>query len=337
MRFTDRLFAGPSIVRSRWQRWSARPSRVGGPRLLLIGNCQASAISTAMRLLRPDADVVFTSAFGIDRTYPRMEDLVRAGAAFDFVFANAFAAPFRDGGTFETLRAGVNLVPIPTVVFSAFHPDAIYVGDRIGGGDGRDIVYGPMGGYHSALALHGYLEGFTLDETERLFGRETFSRLGYLDVWPDAEAALLKLGRDAGYPLDDEIVRWARRGSFMHGINHPKVFVANDLARGLLAKAGIAHGECDLDSYVADPFIAAGTWPIYPDIAAYYGVAGSSLFLKAPSRRTGPTRTMTLRAFLKASFASYARRPRARLVSPRTETWRESDAIRSDLRMLSGR
>lgn len=337
MRLTERLLAGPSLVRSRWRARSARRGRTGGPRLLLVGNCQASAIAAAMRLLRPDAEVLFVSAFGIARTHPRMEDLVRAGAACDAVFATAFEAPFRDGGTFETLRAGVNLVPIPTIVFSAFHPDAIYVGDHIGGGAGRDIVYGPMGGYHSALALHGYLEGFTLEETGRLFGRETFARLGYLDVWPDAEAALLRLGRDAGYPLDDDLVRWARRGSFMHGINHPKMFVANDLARGLLAKAGLAHGECDLDSYVADPFIAAGTWPVYPDIAAYYGIAGSSLFLKAPSRRTGPTRTMDLGAFLEASFASYARRPRARLVSPRTETWRDTDAIRADLRTLAGR
>lgn len=333
MRFTDRLLAG----QSRWRSWNARRGRPQGPRLLLVGNCQASAIACAMRLLRPDAEVAFVSAFGIARTHPRMEDLVRAGAACDAVFATAFEAPFRDGGTFETLRAGVNLVPIPTIVFSAFHPDAIYVGDHIGGGAGRDIVYGPMGGYHSALALHGYLEGFTIEETRRLFGRETFSRLGYLDVWPDAEAALLRLGRDAGYPLDDDLVRWARRGSFMHGINHPKMFVANDLARGLLAKAGLAHEECDLDSYVADPFIAAGTWPVYPDIAAYYGIPGSSLFLKAPSRRTGPTRTMDLGAFLEASFASYARRPRARLVSPRTETWRDTDAIRADLRRLAGR
>ncbi len=336
MRFTDRLLAGPSIARARWHGWRQRV-RAGGPRLLLIGNCQASAIASAVRLLRPDADVMFVSAFGIARSHPRMEDLVRVGAGFDVVFATAFEAPFQDGGTFETLRAGVNLVPIPTVVFSAFHPDAIYVGDRIGGGASQDIVYGPMGGYHSALALHGYLEGFTVEETERLFGRETFSRLGYLDVWPDAEAALLRLGRDAGYPLDGDIVRWSRRGSFMHGINHPKMFVANDLARGLLAKAGLVHEVCDLDSYVADPFIAAGTWPIYPDVAAYYGIAGSSLFLKAPSRKTGPTRTMTLRGFLAASFASYARRPRARLVSPRIETWRETDSIRADLRTLAGR
>lgn len=36
-----------------------------GPRLLVVGNCQARAAANAMRLLRPDAEVTFLSVFGL--------------------------------------------------------------------------------------------------------------------------------------------------------------------------------------------------------------------------------------------------------------------------------
>ena len=44
----------------------------------------------------------------------------------------------------------------------------------------------------------------------------------------------------------------------MHGLNHPKMYVAADLARGLLAKAGIAFEPCDLDGYLSADFIRCG-------------------------------------------------------------------------------
>ena len=330
MGLKDRLLGAQSSLLAR-----LRPSRRGGSgtgRLHVIGNCQGQAVAHAMRMLVPETEVAFTSVFGIATSYRRAADLVVATRDCDAVFANAFHAPFRDGGGFEDLRAGTRLVPIPTLVFSAFHPDAIYVGNESGG---QGLVYGPMGGYHSAIALYGYLEGLDLEATLRLFQHETYRRLGYLDLWDGSVATLAELGRHADYPLDESILRWTRRGCFMHGINHPKMYVAADLARGLLRKAGIAFEDCDLDGYLPDDFIRSGTWPVYEAIAEHYGVPGSALFLKAPTRKTGPARTMTLRAFVEASFASYRKRDRARLASPRVEGWRAAEAVRGDLAALA--
>lgn len=329
MGLKDRLLDAQSSLLDRLR--PSRRRRRGATRLHVIGNCQAQAVAHAMRMLLPEADVAFTSVFGIGRRYRRLAHLVAATEGCEAVFATGFAAPFRDGG-FEELRAAVPLVPIPTIVFPAYHPDAVYVGSHTGT---PGLVYGPMGGHHSAIALYGFLEGLDLEATLRLFRRETYRRLGYLDLWEESVASLAELGRHAGYPLDDAIVRWSRRGCFMHGINHPKIHVAADLARGLLGKAGIAYEECDLDGYLPDDFIRSGTWPVYGPIGEHYGVPASDLFLKAPTRKTGPARTMSYRSFVAASFASYRTRERARLVSDRVEGWRATEAVRQDLAALA--
>ena len=330
MGLRDRLLDAQSSLLGRLRPSGVR-GRAGAGRIHVIGNCQGQAVAHALRMLLPERDIAFTSVFGIAGRYRRMADLVAATQDAEAVFATAFAAPFRDGGGFEDLRAGTRLHVVPTIVFAAFHPDAIYVGERAE----EAPLMGPMGGHHSALALYGYLEGFGPGRTERLFRAEAFRRLGYLDSWDASVATLLERGRHAGFPLEEAVLRWTRRGAFMHGINHPKMFVSADLARGLLRRAGIAFEEIDLDGFLPDDVIRSGTWPVYPAVGVHYGVPASELFLKAPTRKTGPARTMTLRQFVEASHASYDTRARSALRSVRVEGWRQDERTRRDLAALA--
>ena len=48
---------------------------------------------------------------------------------------------------------------------------------------------------------------------------------------------------------------------------------------------------------------------------------GSSLFLKAPSARTGPARTMTRESFVARSYACYAKQPPHNLVNRAVDGW----------------
>lgn len=319
---------GPSTWRT--------PPRGGSPRILVIGNCQGVAIGQAMKYLLPQAEVTSIPVHHVRRRFPRMADLVALGQRHDVVFANGFTMPFRDGGTFETLRAATRLFAMPPIVFSAFHPDLVYVGQH-DVADNRGIVFGPMGSYHSALILFAYLEGYAVEAALRLFDAEVYEALGYFGMWGASSDLLQSLGRDAGYDLAGPLARWTRRGCFMHSTNHPKMFVAADLARGLLDKAGIGYADCDLDSYLVDTFIDGGTWPVYRPIADYYGVAASELFLKSPSIRTGPARTMTLPIFAARAYQYYGGRDRATLVSDRVERWRADEATRTTLRAAAAR
>ncbi|MDB5511090.1 MAG: protein of unassigned function [Enterovirga sp.] len=312
---------------ARLARWRAGAGGRGSPRIAVVGNCQGAAITTAMRLLLPEAEIAYHSVHAVARRFPRMSDLVRAVSGCDVVFAGHFTAPFRDGGDFETLRAETRLVPIPVVVFSAFHPDAVYVGDMA---DNTRLVRTPVGYYNSALALFGFLKGLTPTETLRLFDFETYRYLGYMDAWRDAQATLLQLGRDAGYDLETDFLRWSRRGVFMHVINHPRMFVTNDLARGLLRKAGIPFADCDLDSFASDEIAALGAWPVYPPIAEQYGVPGSEVFLRPAARRRPPA-TIGLTDFVHQSFAAYRAADPALLRNDRVAHWLAADGIADDL------
>ncbi|MBV9079241.1 MAG: hypothetical protein JO048_17390 [Methylobacteriaceae bacterium] len=320
-----------SLLLTLQRRLLARASgrRTGGsPRIAVIGNCQATALAAAMDLLLPKADVRAISVYRLAQRYPSLSDLVADLAGSDVVFATAFATRFRDGGTFEDLRAAVPLVAVPTLVFPAFHPDLVYVGDPTDAA--RGFLRGPIGTYHSALALFGYLEGFDERRTARLFTADIYRRLGYLDLWQASADTLLKLGRDAQYDLAEELLRWTRRGPFMHTINHPKMFAVNDLARGLLRKAGIPFADCDLDSYAPDEIVKLGSWPVYPPIAEQYGAAGSEVFL-APATKRSPPRTMGLAELLRDSFAAYGAAAPDRLVNDRVALWRGAEEIRGEL------
>ena len=288
-----------------------------------------------MHLLVTGGAVDYITLRGIAKRYPRMSDLLGALAAYDVVYANGFSAGFRDGGDFETLRGATRLVQIPNLVFSAFHPDVVYVGDLVDM-SGRGLVRSATGPYNSALALFGFLEGLSVEATGRLFDADLFRFLGYLDQWDEAAGTLLSLGRDASYDLSGHLVRWARRGAFMHTINHPKMYVTSDLACGLLAKAGIPFEECDLDAYLADDFVRQGTWPVYGPVADLFGVPGSYMFLKRDRRPDAPQVTIDLATFIAESFASYRGYDPARLACARVAAWRGNEEVRTRLRDVAG-
>ncbi len=308
----------------------------GSPRILVVGVCQAGSIAKAMRFLLPEARVDFVSAFTAARRFPRLADLIARADDYDVVYSSIYLPRFRDGGGIESLRAHPKVRLIPTIVFAAYHPDLVHVGVQdaatLGG-----LISGPMGHSHSAITLFSYLAGFSQDQALRLFSEPVFERLGYFELWAESVAYLRSLGQQADYELDTHLARWARRGCFMHSINHTKLHVAADLARGLLAKAGIPYGDCDLDAFLPDDLGGLGSWPVYPEIAAHYGVPGSALFFKAESRRSGPARTMTRAAFVAAAYASYGRRTRQDLVSQRVQGWRDDPATAEFLCEAAGR
>lgn len=324
------LPAGRRLVERAWERIApGRPER-GSPRIALIGNCQAAAIGRAIRLLRPGAEIRYLSAGTLGRRRIRPDQLVMDLAGYDYVFAQRINSGHVGPEHYAALaERGQSFRPVPAMVFAAFHPDLVYVG---GPGTAHPVyVDSPVGHYHSALALYGYLAGFTPPETLRLFRRDVFAFLGYLDLWRYAQDTLLELGREAGIDLAGDLVRWARRGCFMHSVNHPKMFVLADIARVLLRDAQIDFADYELDSFLVDDLSLKGMWPVYEAVGRHYGVPGSEMFLaqRLDRRSAAPARVYSLPDFLAASFALYRTLPRQALTSDRVETWLASDQLRA--------
>ncbi|MCJ2083255.1 WcbI family polysaccharide biosynthesis putative acetyltransferase [Methylobacterium sp. J-090] len=294
----------------------------------MLGNCQADGIARVLSLLLPDARVTLVPLAGLGRDHATLARLRDHLTPFDHVFSQFFPEGFVAGGNVHALaRNDPRIRLYPTILFPAFHPDMVHVGD-VGALSATRLVHSPMGPYHSAIALCAYLEGRTVNETLALFRDDVFAHLGYYDAWSEASAYLLGSARDIAFPLDAELARWARRGCFMHVLNHPKVFVLADLARRLAREAGLAPLDLAAEDYLADDLVADAVWPLYPEIARRYGLAGTTHF-KPKERGGASTILLDRKAFVAGSFAAYARHPMEALVCPRVAAWRGAPAVRA--------
>ncbi|NEU11470.1 hypothetical protein G3T14_04930 [Methylobacterium sp. BTF04] len=314
--------------------WRRRPPDDGsapkrtGARIAVIGNCQADGIAQSLRLLLPDAAVSLLPVASLARNHGSLDRLTDHLIGFDHVFSQFFPEGFVEGGNVHALAAGDSRFRLfPTILFPGFHPDMVHVGDVEALSAAR-LVSSPVGPYHSAIALCAYLEGLDVDATVALFRDAVFARLGYYAAWDDATTYLLGSARDLAFPLDRDFALWTRRGCFMHVLNHPKLFVLGDVARRLAIEAGLAPLPVAVEDYLADELAADAVWPLYPEIAARYGLRGATLF-KRKGRPGAVPVLFDLPAFVAASFAIYACYRVEALACGRVEAWRQSEAVRA--------
>lgn len=309
-----------------WRHKSRETPPRTGPSLAIIGNCQGRALAQAMRLLAPNSPVHYVPMGSLKRDHGDLDGLARTLHGHDHVFSQTFPDGLLPGGGSARLKEiEPRLVLVPGIVFSAFHPDMVYAG-ATSDLAAMKLAPSPLGQYHSAIALMAHRLGFDAARTASLFREEVFAGLGYLDHWEPAVRELSASAAQAGFTLDRELTRWARRGAFMHLINHPKAFVVGDIARRLLREAGLEPQPVEIEDYLGDDLIHDVIWPIYPPIAAQFGLTGSYLF-KARARRGGFPTLYDLPGFIAASFALYDKMDADALRCPRVEVWRATPEI----------
>ncbi|MGU3537011.1 WcbI family polysaccharide biosynthesis putative acetyltransferase [Methylobacterium sp. A54F] len=314
----------PSLSRLSWATpWRARADADAGrtgPSIAVIGNCQARGVAQAMRLLAPTSPVRFFQMAWLKREHGNVEGLARVLAGYDHVFSQVLPESLLPGGGIAGLRARDPRVTLfPTLVFPAYHPDMVYVGEIADLAQLR-LVPSPLGQYHSAIALAAYRSGLGVTETAALFREDVFRRLGYLDIWSNAVQDLVGSAAAIGFGLEREMIRWSRRGNFMHVMNHPKAFVIGDIARRLLEEASFSPEPVEIEDYLGDELARDVVWPVYPPVAETYGLTGSYLFKRKQKGTTFP-RLYDLEGFLAASFAIYRTRAPETLGCQRVEVW----------------
>lgn len=286
----------------------------------MIGNCQARGVAQAMRLLVPESPVRFIQMAYLKREHGHLDGLAHTLSGYDHVYSQLFPSGLIPGGDIAALREREpRLKLFPTIVFPAFHPDMVYVGDLADLATQR-LVPSPMGQYHSAIALAAFRTGLSVDEAVRLFRSDVYARLGYLDSWDACMRELLAAATAVQFGLEREAVRWARRGNFMHVINHPRAFVIGDIARRLLTESGLSPQHVSVEEYLGDELARDVIWPVYPPVAEIYGLEGSYLFKAKPKSGAFP-RLHDLPGFVGESFAIYAARRPEELGCARVEGW----------------
>lgn len=259
-------------------------------KIAIVSNCQGEGLAKCLREMNGSLEPHFFIVTSLWDGTANLADILRD---YDLVLAQKFIEQHIG----EEHKHKVHY--FPSFAFAAFHPDITYTrGKRIGGE--METVYSPMAHYSSALVLHGYSRGLSVDEIVASFNVDTFSRLGYLNVWEKAKEDFLNECRDVGLPGESLFESWERQGCFMHSFNHPTIRVISDVAAELLKKLGIDIYNVNPARYLIDDLRAMPIWPIYPDIASALGIEGDYVF-----KQHDPHGFLNLRQFVEASVEGY--------------------------------
>ncbi|HMK89626.1 MAG TPA: WcbI family polysaccharide biosynthesis putative acetyltransferase [Methylocystis sp.] len=307
-----RASVGPHLARLK------RQPPAAGPRIAVIGNCQSYGVAYAMKLLDPLAQVDHYSA--ITPTIASIDRLAAVLSKYDRVFSQDFPPGVVKGGdSQELLRRLSNAQLFPTLNFAGFQPDLVYLTDAT---RANRVLNGPLRPYHSALAVFAYRVGLKPDAAQALFNRNVYEAVGYLNVWEPAAAEFLENARRYDMDLSAELMSWSRRGVFMYSIVHPKPFVLADIARQLLAAAGLKIRNDNSDAYAIDDLARAEIFPVYPEIAELYGVRGGYLFKCGNFHiSAGVGEFLTLPQFLSGCYAVYKKARPEQIAHPRIDAW----------------
>lgn len=276
----------------------------------------------------PDAFIKPIVSWEAGRWFADEAALIADLKGFDHVFSHEVPLTVGAGLYVRDIPdVASSYVEIPVIVFPAFHPDLVYITITLRGQP--SFLISPLGPYNSAIALFAYKRGLRAEEALRLYTPQVYERLGYFDMWPDSQAGLLQAGKAANLPLDDVFASWTRQGCFMHSINHAKIGPLGDVAELLLKKVGVRPACRNFRPYVPDPAQLDAIWPVYPEVAERYGIAGSTIFKRPDYAVKDGRKFLTHDDFVRESFKSFGYFPKTDMRAERVDAWL-ADAALSD-------
>lgn len=290
-------------------------------RFIVLGNCQSESLSRCLRELHSQGYVESHNQVNLRADFGNEDRFLTHLRSFDFVVLQEFLTGML--GVLDTSVISAhfkNAVSLPGVVFTAFHPDIVYARPHHPESYGHRFIVSPLGEYQSGLAVYGFLQGLTIEATCALFRREVYQRLGYLNMWHEAQSYLLNGYQQHGWNIEEYFLRWTRRGVFMHSSNHPKLYVCADIARMVLRRCDIAFDKFQFEDHMVDPLTRGPVWPVYPEIATALGLKGSTYF-KSTEPGSQQRLFWHLEPFVAACYAELAKVGQAEIECARVQGW----------------
>ncbi len=198
-------------------------------------------------------------------------------------------------GHSEVARAleGKRTVDLPHTQFRAFHPDCIQPYSRQ---TGR-----PVAPFQSSLIVAwSYQKRLAPERVRRLFNRDVFCDLGYLDLW-DAGVERLRRSFDAcGLDFSTFFLKVKRAGIFMHTPAHPAIDFLFTLAKTVALKLEQDVSILQNSTVLADGLAQGAYWPVYPEIGDALSVPSSKTW------RIDSNTYYDLNSFIAFSYESYS-------------------------------
>jgi hypothetical protein len=281
---------------------------------LVISNCQAQPLKHILSLF---CRGIRFDGFGVHLLNPkiRSEEIDRfvatAANSYDVVLSVQLSDDFGPLSTTGIRDAfpGRVIATIPNFYFSGLHPDLTYVG-----GLGRRIT-GPLSDYHSKVAILGYVAGFSVDQTVRLFCDDNFQKLGFYEEYSRSMTELARRDATLTISYTEEIAKLLREDLCFFSVNHPTSFLLSHFCQkvcnwletqGLAGCTGWICRPSSLPNHLAHDVC----FPVYPEIAAKFDLPflGSYEFKPATIGDT-PVTCLNLREFVDAEFRCLAEIP----------------------------
>lgn len=257
----------------------------------VIGNCQSESLAKCLMAMNHGlhADVHIVHEITADPI--KLRQVIETSA---HVFAQIGVRPHIPADLAH------KVIYFPSIAFSGYHPDLTFARGRRPGG-AVEMVSNALSGYHSAIALFGFIHGINIEDILTFYHARVYGQLGYFDAWEDARRQLLAEGEQCGMPLHGLLEKWSRGEAFMYSSNHPTLVVMEDIARELLRRIGVSRVTDTVHELLVDPLKAMPIWPKYPEIAERLGLHGSMAF-----KLHEPHGALSLREFVTGCYEIYA-------------------------------
>ena len=261
-------------------------------KLHVYSNCATTGLARSLALLCPDLKVDATAIGPAKTDHEKTRaDMLAASRLVLLPQARQMAQDLIGAQALAQRIA----IDVPGFFFSGYHPDCCYIRSRKG-----YPVNTRFGAYHSLIALVAWRMGLSVAQAAALYNGRTYAAAGYLDLWDKQRQLLVASFATAGIDIAADVLRWSRRGCFMHTFNHPHVACLFDVARAIAPQ--LDTRVVDFPTPPGDTLSDNAIFPCYPEIAANAGTRGSLLF-KLSKR----DEVVDLEGFLTLSFYTYER------------------------------
>lgn len=292
-----------------------------GIKIFLLGNCQMEVIASYLSSMLEQVEV--KSLLSI----PRNIDLV-SKSEFECYLNECDLIVLHPQNEIDELFSGkyARYLPkirrIPRIAFAGFHPDSEYVFNKNTG----NFVGSAIGDYNSTIALYGWLNSMSVEDTVGLFRDDIYKHLGFYEYWDAARQIVLEEGRVTGFDLAPYLEKWGQDGIWMYSMNHPVKFVLRDIALALVGREGGQPKDFDESSIV--DILQYGPWfPVFPEIASKVNVEGDYQFKLPNFGKSGDAdgdsaRKLSLMEYVKNTFDIYGNYEKENLICHRLDSER---------------
>lgn len=228
--------------------------------IVVTSNCQTGGLAAALQAIFP-RDTITPMPINLFDPGGEFEANMNVVRGSDVWVTSAPAQLLEFGAE------GPQVVRTPTINFEAFHPDLGYVLPSA-----QEAPIEPH--YNSIIAVWAFVNGITAKDAAALFNYNAFRDLGYLSLWQNQAEQLQNDFVAAGVDFSQFFLFAKRQGAFMYSVNHPIAEVLVFLAKQLSLKMGASDSIFDREIRIVDG-LSNIIWPVYPEIAQYYSLAGS--------------------------------------------------------------